>query len=635
MKHKNIFLLIFISLTLTAFGQTSPNQMVINMGRGINAGNVLSAPLEGNWAPVFTESYFTDIKNVGFKTVRIPMDFFGDRTSGSTSGYSKNQNTAASYSGSSSDYIISSSYLDRIEQVINWSLNNGLITILDFHGSTVKSEFLYTFSSKDKWSAYYSHPTSAKRAADNQKFRAIWTQISNRFKDYSDNLLFEVINEPYFWVSDAEMDTLNSDIISIIRNSGSKNTDRNIIITGGTKNSFEAPLQIGNAIINGDDNLIATFHYYWPRAFTASSGENENDFDWGTAADKTEIDNDFGSVLSWAQSKNIPVLLGEFGADNEGGYNYANDVFGSFGGPDKESREEFHRYLAQKAIDLGFSFTVWDAGDKANKTVYKVSDRGWVIGVRNALLGINCLDSEIIKNADIECGYDTNWSLFVQTPAVSNFSEAQNSESRNNSKSIQVNVTTNGAAFNKTILRNSLVADNTLSGKTINFSTYAKGSVNNLQFKIRIKTISNGTTILSSSSNYSLSNSNYQLFEYEYKIPENTTSLEFQVLCGNSIGTFYFDDFSAINQNVLNIEDEVVETSLFKIYPNPANKYLNISSTKKIKKIVLRDINSKTFSIKKFVNRIDVSRFNNGIYFLQVSFEDNTIKNSKIIIANN
>ena len=67
------------------------------------------------------------------------MDFFGTRTSGDTSGYSKSANTSSSYSGNSSDYVVESSYLDRIEQVIQWSLNNDLITILDFHGATLNN----------------------------------------------------------------------------------------------------------------------------------------------------------------------------------------------------------------------------------------------------------------------------------------------------------------------------------------------------------------------------------------------------------------------------------------------------------------------------------------------------------------
>lgn len=388
MKHLKLPLLIlFLILSLEGLAQITPQQMVSKMSRGINLGNVLSAPIEGNWAPVFTEGYFEDVESAGFKTVRIPIDFFGARTSGDTSGYSKSVGTAANYTGSASDYIVSSAYLDRIEQVITWSLNHNLITILDFHGSTLKSEFTYTFSPKSKWAAYYTDPTSAKRAADNDKFRAIWTSIANRFKDYSHNLVFEVINEPYFWLSDDEMDTLNSDIISIIRNSASNNADRNIIITGGSKNAYEAPLQIGNSVLSSDDNLIATFHYYWPRAFTASSGENDNDFDWGNATDKAEIDTDFGAVKTWSKNNNIPILLGEFGADNEGGYNYVNEIYSAFGGPENASRVEFHRYLAEKAIDLDFAFAAWDAGDKSNKTIYKVSDRNWVEDVKDALLG--------------------------------------------------------------------------------------------------------------------------------------------------------------------------------------------------------------------------------------------------------
>lgn len=397
MKHILLLLLTFISTFVV--GQTTPQQMVNKMGRGINIGNVLSAPVEGNWAAPLAETYIQDIASVGFTTVRIPIDFFGNRTSGDTSIYSKLAGTAGSYNGSSSDYVVSSTYLDRVEEVITWALNNNLVVILDFHGSTLKSEFSYTFSPKAQYEVYYTQPTSAKRVADNEKFRAIWTQIAERFKDYTYDLLFEVINEPYFFLTDVEMDVLNTDIINIIRSTGSNNLDRNIIITGGSENSYEAPLQISPTVIASDDNLIATFHYYWPRAFTASGGEEHNDYDWGTIADKTEIDTNFGAVQSWAQTNNIPILLGEFGADNEGGYDYNTETYGNFGGPDNASRVEYHRYLAEKALNLGFAFAAWDAGQKANKTIYLESTRNWVVDVRNALLGpnlgINTFDKKI------------------------------------------------------------------------------------------------------------------------------------------------------------------------------------------------------------------------------------------------
>ena len=59
--------------------QTSSWDIVQEMGRGINLGNTLTAPIEGNWAPVVYEQYFIDVANEGFSNVRIPIDFFGDR----------------------------------------------------------------------------------------------------------------------------------------------------------------------------------------------------------------------------------------------------------------------------------------------------------------------------------------------------------------------------------------------------------------------------------------------------------------------------------------------------------------------------------------------------------------------------
>ena len=178
------FLILILSFQTYLFAQSTPQQMVAKMGRGINLGNTLSAPVEGNWAPAVEESYFDDITSVGFKTVRIPADFFGTRTSGDTSGYSKDANTVSDYTNNPLTFTVSSIYLDRIEEVLTWALDRNLVVILDFHGNTLKDEFIETFN-QSKNPTLYTHPTSAKRAADNAKFRAIWTQISNRLKNYS------------------------------------------------------------------------------------------------------------------------------------------------------------------------------------------------------------------------------------------------------------------------------------------------------------------------------------------------------------------------------------------------------------------------------------------------------------------
>ncbi|WP_397447596.1 cellulase family glycosylhydrolase [Polaribacter sp. R77954] len=632
MKQNITLFSLILFISSFSFAQVSPQEMIAKMGRGINLGNILNAPKEGNWAPPLTVSYLEDVKSVGFKTVRIPIDFYGDRTSGNTTIYDKEANTANNYTGNSSDYIVDETYLDRIEEVIQWSLQEGLVTILDVHGSQLKTEFLYTFSPREKWSDYYTAPTSAKRAADNDKFRAIWKQIADRFKNYSDNLVFEVVNEPYFWLSDDEMDTLNLDIISIIRNSGSKNSSRNIIITGGSENAYEAPLQISDDVLSSDNNLIATFHYYKPREFTASSEEVHNDYVWGSNDDKDEIDIHFGVVKNWADSKNVSILLGEFGADNEKGIDYSNNTLGDFGGPEKASREDFHRYLSDKAIALGFAFTVWDAGDQSNKTFYKVSDRSWVTGVRNAVLGKSCLEYSLIKNADIECGSNSDWNLFVQLPAIASLKDAEDAESRGNSKSIEINVTNNGGLFNKTILRNKLIETTSFSNKTLLFSTYAKASINSAEFKIRIKTITTGETLLSSSSVLKLSNSSYQRYEYEFSVPENTTSLEFQVLCGKTAGNYFFDDF-AMEEKTLNTET-IKKEAVFELYPNPAQKYLTIKTTQKIDQIILQSVDGKMIPIQLIDQKIDISNYSAGVYFLSIKFSNGIIQKAKVLIIN-
>ena len=65
-------------------------------------------------------------------------------------------------------------------------------------------------------------------------------------------------------MSDTEMDYLNSQVINIIRSTGELNETRKISITGGTRASYRAPTAISREILESDDYLIATFHYYRP-----------------------------------------------------------------------------------------------------------------------------------------------------------------------------------------------------------------------------------------------------------------------------------------------------------------------------------------------------------------------------------
>ena len=175
MNQLYLFLFIVFLNPCESVCQVSSYKLVQDMGRGLNLGNVLSAPIEGNWAPVVYEQYFIDVKNEGFSNVRIPVDFYGNRTSGSTDNFSTSAGTESNYNGSISDFTVDQNYLDRLQTIVDWSMGQSLYTVIDFHGAQLKSEFLTTFNSNEP---NYTSPSSSKRASDLMKFKSIWTTIA-------------------------------------------------------------------------------------------------------------------------------------------------------------------------------------------------------------------------------------------------------------------------------------------------------------------------------------------------------------------------------------------------------------------------------------------------------------------------
>lgn len=637
--NRVIFLVcLFHSFMITA--QTSNWDIVQDMGRGINMGNTLSAPVEGNWAPSVHEQYFIDVAEAGFNNVRIPVDFFGSRTDGQTVQWSSAANTASQYDGGIDDFTVSSLYLDRVEDVINWSLNQGLYTVLDFHGAELKSEFLQTFNNSN---SNYTHPSSSKRAADLMKFKSIWTQIAYRFIDHPMELIFEVVNEPYFEVNDVDMNFINMMIIEAIRATGGNNSTRQIIITGGSSTSYQAPTSISNEVLSYDPNLIASFHYYMPFNFTASSQEQYNDFNWGTSADKSTVDSHFNTVKNWSETNNIPVTLGEFGADNESGYNYNTGLYGNNGGPVNSSRVEYHRYIAEQAINRGFSFSAWCAGNKSTKTIHLRTDNPetnnvyqgvWVEDVKNALLsdGVwpTCYgpyNDEIIRNSDFECGISSQWSFSVQGSAEAFLDETENVVySGQTAAKIEV---TSAQGYNKVLLSN-VVYDGDLNNKTLIIGCHAKSNTENISFKMRIKSLVDGDLIFVPSQAYELSNT-FQYYQFEYVIPDLTENVQLQIMTGAFEGSYFLDAFDV----------QVVDTSLNSsdynlpyislLYPNPTSSKINVKSDKSISRLRIFDVFGRIVIKTSQTQNINIEKFNPGIYSVELMFLDGSFTTQKII----
>ena len=72
--------------------------------------------------------------------------------------------------------------LGRVEEIVNYALNNGMYVIINDH---------YDYG----WWGMFGSSDDTIRAKAWKKYEAIWTQISERFKNYSDHLIFESANE--------------------------------------------------------------------------------------------------------------------------------------------------------------------------------------------------------------------------------------------------------------------------------------------------------------------------------------------------------------------------------------------------------------------------------------------------------
>ena len=176
-------------------------------------------------------------------------------------------------------------------------------------------------------------------------------------RDFTD-LLFEIINEPYFDLDQAQMEELNQRILDTIR---VENPTRYVLITGGSDVWYIQPLF--QMTIPDDPYLIGYFHYYLAGGLY--------DFGWGDDAEKADVDAYFDEIQAWSLQNNIPIFLGEFGATIQA---------------DPDSRLEWDRYIAQAAVDRGFSFALWE--HEGNFEIYHQDpgERSWNEPILNALM---------------------------------------------------------------------------------------------------------------------------------------------------------------------------------------------------------------------------------------------------------
>lgn len=319
---------------------------------GWNLGNTLDcyditwkvSSHETAWGnPVTTKAMIDTVNAAGFNAVRIPVSWTDHI---------------------SDDGTIDGAWMDRVQEVVDYSMNNGLYTILNVHHDD------YT----------WLNPTYADENSITPKFRRIWEQIAERFKDYDTKLLFEGMNEPrvvgstYEWSGGTAeerevINRLHQVFVDTVRASGGNNPARTLIVTTHAASITSGAVE--GLVVPDDGNIIVSIHSYAPWKFTTLEFPEEKDFN---DAGKSELDKGFDYLYGTFCLKGIPLIIGEFGAENK---------------DNAAERAEYYEYYIQAAAQRGIPCFIWDNGpedsfgllDRDNCTWY---DQNIIDGIMRA-----------------------------------------------------------------------------------------------------------------------------------------------------------------------------------------------------------------------------------------------------------
>jgi len=307
---KNVVkILIFACVALWA--QTNPlnlttAQVVKDMGLGINLGNTFDSEgsnennYETAWgSPKITKAMIDGYANAGFKTVRIPVRWTNLMTGNNTGG----------------TYTISTVLLDRVEEVLNWVLDNGMYAIINIHHQNwIKEKF----------------PTDSAECM--KKYTRIWEQVSDKFKNHSGYLILESMNEEGIWLdvwtdmysngttgkarAYGLLNAINQKFVDIVRSSGGNNANRHLLIAGYDTNIDRTSDPMFKMPTDSKNRQAVSIHYYDPFGFTHL--EHDESWakmltTWGTDADRDELTRNMDKLKTNFVNKGTPVIVGEYG----------------------------------------------------------------------------------------------------------------------------------------------------------------------------------------------------------------------------------------------------------------------------------------------------------------------------------
>lgn len=288
------------------------------MGNGINLGNTLeacdnnvgiktNAPLsyETHWGqPKTTQAMIDGMKAAGFDTIRIPVAWM--------------TNATHLYEG---DYTIDADYMDRVEEVVRYARKAGMYVIINDHWD-------------GGWYGMFGSESAETRALAMEAYKGMWQQIAERFRDYSDYLIFESANEelggrfdensPLYcsdsvvtYLTDDERyaltNKINQTFVDVVRATGGNNATRFLLIAGYSTDinqTCDDRFQMPKDTV--DSKLMVSVHYYDPWSYCGASSA-ASATKWGKVSDYEYMDQQLAKMTKFTEA-GYGVVIGEYGA---------------------------------------------------------------------------------------------------------------------------------------------------------------------------------------------------------------------------------------------------------------------------------------------------------------------------------
>lgn len=243
--------------------------------------------------PVVTPELIRKVKSLGFNAIRIPTAW---------SMYCDADNN------------IDDRWMNRVQQVVDYCVNENLYTIINIH-----------------WDGGWLEKSCGKGMTESeitkveQKQRKLWKQIASKFRDYDEHLIFAGTNEPD--AQDArQMETLlryEQAFVDEVRATGGNNQYRCLIVQGPCTDAERTNQYMKMPNDPTPESLVVEFHYYTPYHYcqvdvtskdcTYFWGQKYKEYGIDTYGQEDFLTTQLDNFKTNFIDKGIPVIMGEYG----------------------------------------------------------------------------------------------------------------------------------------------------------------------------------------------------------------------------------------------------------------------------------------------------------------------------------